>query len=139
MDDEPTTVEIDSRVYQLRPWSYKDGRRWLYRLITMAAGATGGGLNAVAHMLGRFSEKTFEEFCDTCVKYTDLVEVDEDGNRAVVQLTKVAAIKLRGRHLDLAKLIRAHIEAEYSDFFSRLKDEVLEGLEVEAEEPESSG
>ena len=34
-------ITVDDATYELRPWSYRDGRRWLYRLVGVLASASG--------------------------------------------------------------------------------------------------
>lgn len=132
-------ITVDGSTYALRPWSYKDGRRWLYRLVGVLASAThglGGGTEAAAigAVLASVDEPTFEAFADTCEKYTDLIVHDEEGNERVQPLAKVASAHMRGRYVDMVAIMRAHVEAQYADFFSR----VGELLGVDAD-PTSAG
>jgi len=119
---ERTRISVGEAVYELRPWGYKDGRRWLYRLASMAT-AAGAGTDAqtVASMLERLGETHFEELCETVEKYTDVVSMSE-GREAVMPLSKIAATHMPRRHTDLAMLLRAHLEEEYADFFARLPE-----------------
>jgi hypothetical protein len=125
---EPREITIDDRTYHLRPWSYEDGRRWLYRLVTLIAnaGAAGGtDMQRVGAIVGELDEATFERLCATVEKYTDLV-VEKDGRSGRVPLSKGVGEHMRGRYFDLVALLKAHLEAEYAGFFDRL-GELLPG------------
>lgn len=118
---EEKRITVDGSTYQLRPWDYKDGRRWLYRLFVALSGAVGSGgtAMAVANVLSAIDEPTFDAFAETCDKYTDLVSVGEDGRERIQPLKTVAAVHLRRRYFAMASLMRAHVEAEFGDFFER--------------------
>ncbi len=133
MDLEPQRITVDDRTYQLRPWSHKDGRRWLYRLLAMgtkfaAAAKESSDEAAVSVLVRELGEQTFEELCEVCIGYTDLVHMD-GGREAVLPLSEVAAVQMQRRYLDLAHIIRGHLRAEYAPFFSRI-GEVLAGMGV---------
>ncbi len=116
-------ITIDDTTYELRPWSYKDGRRWLYRLVGLLASASGVQASepaAIGAVIASVDEQTFEAFADTCEKYTDLVSRGEDGAERVQPLSKVASVHMRGRYVDMVVLMRAHIEGQFSDFFARV-------------------
>ena len=116
-------ITVDGATYELRPWSYKDGRRWLYRLVGMLASASGVTATesaAIGAVLAGVDEATFEAFADTCEKYTDLVTRGDDGSERVQALNKVASVHMRGRYVDMVVLMRAHIEAQFADFFGRV-------------------
>ena len=116
-------IMIDETTYELRPWSYKDGRRWLYRLVGLLASASGVQASesaAIGVVIASVDEETFEAFADTCEKYTDLVSRGDDGTERVQPLSKVASVHMRGRYVDMVVLMRAHIEAQFSDFFARV-------------------
>ena len=121
-------ITIDETTYELRPWSYKDGRRWLYRLVGLLASASAhdgrqgqaSESAAIGAVIASVDEETFEAFADTCEKYTDLVSRGEDGGERVQALSKVASVHMRGRYVDMVVLMRAHIEAQFSDFFARV-------------------
>lgn len=122
-----TRITVGETVYELRPWSYKDGRRWLYRLTSMATAAgEDSDAKTVSVMLDRLGEDRFEELCSTVEKYTDVVSMSE-GREARVPLSQIAATHLPRRHLDLAKLLRAHLEEEFGDFFARLPEVLAPG------------
>jgi hypothetical protein len=130
MDGEDRRLDVDGTTYRLRPWSYKDGRRWLFRLVTIAASARASAsvseMAAVGKLLEELDERTFEELCDTCERYTDVVSMD-GGREGLVPLTKIVATHMPGRYVDLGMLLRAHLEAEFAPFFSRV-GEVFAGL-----------
>jgi hypothetical protein len=132
--NEPKTVTIDATVYQLRRWEYKDGRRWLYRIVAIiadaGAAAAGDTAAAIGAILTKLDADTFEAFCETCEKYTDVVR----SKNQLVPLASIAPEHMRGRYFDLAALIKAHIEQEYGSFFDRAAA-LLPGAEKTAPSP----
>lgn len=120
---EPKQIQVGDTTYELLPWSYPDGRKWFYRLLKAVAGAVDGSLQVnmagLVAVLDAVDEAMFVALCEVIEKYTMVVR-DADGKTAKVQLSKVAGEHMRGRHFDLAALIKAHLEAEFSDFFDRV-------------------
>src|SRR5688500_18135074 len=118
---EPTDIKVGDTTYRLRRWSYKEGKKWLFKLITLiadagsATGDSGVAMRMVAEKLG---DKTFEELCEVVEKYTDVVHPDG----RVVLLSGIAADHMRGRFLDLAVILRGHLVQEYESFFANLGD-----------------
>src|SRR5688500_10771390 len=123
-------IRIGDSTYRLRPWSYQDGRAWLHRLVQMIASTLAGAnpdeaAAAVGAGVKSIDAQMFVELCDVVERYTDVVSM-KDGKVAVVPLSKVATQYMRGRHFELVALIKAHLEAEYADFFGRV-GELLPG------------
>lgn len=122
---ESVELTIEGTRYRLRPWSYADGRRWLYELIAVsasAASAARGGASdeaAIGEIAEAIGVEKFEALCGLVEKYTDVVTT-ADGRELVQPLASIAAQHMRRRYVDLAALLIAHLKAEYSDFFAKL-------------------
>ncbi|MEM9407172.1 MAG: phage tail assembly chaperone [Acidobacteriota bacterium] len=121
---EPRRITIGDHVYQLRPWAYADGRKWLYRFGQLAAHAGAASKvesdeAAIGKLLEALGEDRFAELCNTVEQYTDLVQVS-GGVEKVQPLSSVSAAHMRRRYLDLVKLLKAHVEEEFGDFFAGL-------------------
>lgn len=120
---DPKRITIDGDVYELRPWAYKDGQRWAFRLVRLlapAVGAHGSEREAIGAVLEQLDEATLVAFADACETYTSVVTHDEAGHELVRPLSKVAAVHMVGKYFALAALMKAHGEAQFGDFFGRL-------------------
>ena len=120
---EEIRLDVDGHTYWLRPWSQRDGARWLFRLLKVASSAIAVGavtrgteLEVIGSSLGAIDDDMFEEFAKVVYRQTD-VEIDR-GKR--VELEKVVAVHLRGRHHVLMALIQAHIKREFGGFFGKV-------------------
>lgn len=117
---------IGGRTYELRPWGYEDGERWVIELARVAlagmesARTSPDAMQLASGLLAEVKPETFAAFRATCCKYTSLVTREDDESETVIQLN--AAVHLRGRYADALELIAAHIEREYADFFGELGD-----------------
>jgi hypothetical protein len=119
----PRRVTIGAQVFELRPWSLADGRRWLYRLVSISTGAAASGgtdTKALGAVLKSVDEKTFLDLCDTVDQYTAVVTQSEDGREKVATLKSTREVSMRGQHAVHAQLIREHLVMEYADFFAGL-------------------
>lgn len=119
-------VTFGDRTYELRPWSVDDGQEWAMRFARFVAAAT-GGVSAVMHAI---TDRDWRELCAVAFKYTQIVERDDNGNELVHPLTKRREA-MRGRWSDIARLVRAHVEVEFSGFFADLPDIINVGEEPE--------
>ena len=120
--DEERKIEVEGRAYRLRPWLAKDGQMWAFKLTRIAlasAGALESEQVALASLLDRVTVEEFTAFRDVCLRYTDLVERDEDGAELVLDLTKSPA-RLEGRYLDLFAIMEGHLTHEFGPFFAGL-------------------
>lgn len=116
--EERREVQIRGVTYVLQDWPLADGRDWSFRLGKVLLAGTGG----IKGMLEVVSRNEWRELCDTCIKYTRVVAGhDSDGEEL---LPKLADQKehFRGRLGNLPLLVRAHVEAEFADFFGELQD-----------------
>lgn len=123
---ESKRVEIGGRTYQLRPWGVDDGHRWFFRvlkLMTAAAAEHGDEAAAIMAVLQGVDEQTFMEFRDVCCKYTDLVGEDSQGRETVQQLARIKD-HLRGDFVTLMRLLRAHVEEQFSGPFVEIAREL---------------
>lgn len=130
-------IEVNGSVYELRPWPYKEGRKWLFRLLTLAAAGTAGTAArantdqaAVGKFVDQMGETEFLAFCDICEAQTNLVITEEDSRETVQPLPKVSAMHMKRRYLDLAYLLKAHVQEEFAPFFAGIQ----EALGTDAEE-----
>jgi hypothetical protein len=114
-------VVIGEHEFELRPWSLIDGRKWLYRLTTvaLAAGKVGTDSKALSKMLDGLDEATFLALCETVDSYTSIVTRGERGEQ-VQPLKAAREVFLRGKHTLQAKLLKEHLVMEFSDFFAEL-------------------
>lgn len=120
---------IGEDTYELRDWSADDGHEWFFRIVRLmlsVAGEYGTDASAFVGVVAGLDLPTFMSFRDACVKYTALVSRDAGGNELVQPLTALKN-QLRGKHVELLLLMRAHVEAQFSGPFSRLGD-VFAGL-----------
>lgn len=111
-------IEIKGTAYRLRPWAYEDGASWLFRLTQVAIGGMGQHASenaAIAAVLSKVTEKDFAELRAVCAKYTELVVRSDEGVEEFVQLKE--SVHLRGKYGAMVALLKAHIEAEFADFF----------------------
>ena len=112
-------VEIDGRVYELRPWSPADGEPMAFRLLRIAVGV-GGEQGNVEGILARVTDKDFTDLRDLVIRYTDIVERDSvTGEELVVPLQRQREA-LAGRYQDLLALCLGHLRHEFGPFFSSL-------------------
>jgi hypothetical protein len=122
----PTRIEIEGAVYQIRRWSFSDGRAWLFRLLRIAAkAAPGAGLDkssqaALGELLDDMTLPLFEELWTCAAGYTDLVQV-RDGREAVLSLLEVQSVHMQGRYFTMAALLRAHLTQEFGPFFGQIR------------------
>jgi hypothetical protein len=120
---EGTRVTIDGLKLRLLPWGYDEGTRWSFRLLTLAGrikGAAGSDMQsarAIGAMIATATETDFVDLRDAAVKYTELV-VDEAGREVFIPLKP--DVHLRGRTYVTVALMKAHVEAQFADFFARL-------------------
>jgi hypothetical protein len=119
-------IECDGHTYRLRPWDYKDGQRWLFRILTAAASGASGNLGsnveAALSIVKQFDEETLAQLVETCERYTDLVSRDEQGRETVTQLATVRAAHMRRRYVTMVLLMKEHCTAEFGDFFARVPE-----------------
>lgn len=126
---EPMRVEINGRTYQLRPWGVDDGHLWCFRVLrimTAAAAEHGNEGAAILAVLQAVDEKTFMDFRDVCMKYTDLIGEDAQGRETVQQLSRIKE-HLRGEYAALMRLLRAHITEQFSAPFAEIARELRGG------------
>lgn len=122
---EGTIVEIDGLRLRLRPWAYEDGTRWSFRLLAIAGAAHASLAKAktvhqqIGAALEIATEQDFIGLRDAAIRHTDLV-VDEAGVDNFIQVKP--DVHLRGRVFVVYALMKAHLEAQFSDFFGRLGD-----------------
>jgi hypothetical protein len=131
---EPKRIELDGVVYELRPWTYADGKKWAFRLVRALApaiGAHGTERDAIASVLDGIDEATLVAFSETCEGYTNLITHDDAGRELVRPLSKVAAVHMAGRYWAMAALMKAHAEAQFGDFFARLGELFRSGAAAE--------
>jgi hypothetical protein len=115
-------VEVEGRHYRLRSWSVGVGQTWAFKLtrIAMGAGTTESEPAAVASLLERVTVDEFGAFRDACLRFTDLVERDADGEELVLDLSKNPT-RLEGRYLDLYAIMEGHLVHEFGPFFDGLR------------------
>lgn len=117
-------ITVGDTTYELRPWSYEDGSRWLFRLSSMvipAAGVEGeaASMAGLALVLQGANVEDFVDLRKTCEQYTSVV-FQKDGAENVVPLASVLTTHMRGRYLDMLAIMKAHLMREYADFFAGL-------------------
>ena len=122
-------ITVGDSVYELRPWSYQEGRRWVYRFAALGTATESAGTDAalVSALLDRLGEAHFEELCATVERYTDVVAMSDEGRETVQPLAQIAAKHMQRRYLDLAMLMRHHLVEEFGDFFARLPEVLQQG------------
>lgn len=113
---ESRELKVNGTTYVLRPFDYKTGRRWLFKLVSIVSRAGANAAESIGAMLEQLDVETFESFCDTIERFTDV----RSDNGSVVELSKVSATHMQGRYQDLTPLIKARVEFEYSSFFDGL-------------------
>lgn len=112
-------IEIEGRVYELRPWTPADGELTAFRLLKIATGgdATDDGISG---LLARVSDKDFADLRDLVVKYTDVVTRDQDTGEELVRPLAKNRTEIQGRYQDLLALVAGHVQHEFGPFFSSL-------------------
>ena len=121
-------VEIGGAPRQLvcKPWPYREGRRWLTRLLrVLGAQASAGGDVDVAGLLEGLSDDFLDELLDTCERHTDVVTRTDAG--ATAQPFSAVTPLLAGRYEVTLQVARAHVELNFGPFFASLES-VLAGL-----------
>lgn len=130
---QPRRATIEGTIFELVPWSLADGRRWLFRIAKLLAPMLTSGTakgdtqaervaiaGALVAALEQLDEATFLDFADTCERYTRIVGVDASGHETLTELTTVRVVFMQGKYFELVELMRAHLQAQYADFFGRL-------------------
>lgn len=113
---------VEDRTYALRSWSTTDGDVWAFRLMAIAVSNASDGdeEGAAARLMTAVTEKDFVAFRDACLKYTDVVEVDEETGEDLVRPLSKNREVLRGKYFDLFSIMKGHIAHEFSPFLSSL-------------------
>lgn len=112
---------VEDRTYGLRSWSTTDGDVWAFRLMAIVVSNVSEGAEQgdAARLMSAVTEKDFTSFRDACLKYTDVIEVDENGDELVRPLAKNREA-LRGKYFDLFSIMKGHIAHEFSPFLNSL-------------------
>jgi hypothetical protein len=114
-------IELDGQTYQLRPWADKDAKSWTRPLASLFFHPTQTiwPLGTVGHAVANLDGPTWDALSTLVEKYTDVVSVDDKGEK-VVPLANVAAVHMQGRLPTLIGLVSAHMEREFGPFFEEL-------------------
>jgi len=113
-------ADINGQGYQLvcKPWPYKVGRRWLTRLLAMMSPGLGAGDVdfAVSEILGQVTPELLEQLTDECERHTDAVPLEGGTAVPFAELTPL----LRGRYDVTLRVVRTHVELQFTPFFASL-------------------
>ena len=126
------TREIGGKTYQIVELSAKPGRAMLIRLLRLAGPSVSAALrsleamelssltakgiaDAIQELLTKLTPEEFEEICGVFLAQTQVLNPDTGGFMALNQYNAFA-----GDYGNLLKLLRFHVEFNYSSFLDGL-------------------
>lgn len=119
-------VELAGKPRQVvcKPWPYRDGRRWLTRIVrVLGAQASKGGDVEIGGLLEDLPDSFLDELLDACEAHTDIVTVDELGKPSAAPFASFAGV-LAGRYEVTLRVLRSHVELNFAPFFASLAHEL---------------